>query len=322
MSYKVVIVDSEYADTQVEADAVAADGAELVRFQAFTEDELIGVTHDADAVLNQYAKITARVLESMPRCKGVVRYGVGFDNVDVEAATRCGIYVCNVPDYCEEEVAAHALAMMLTLHRRLPVLDAAIRRSGWDNSLLPPIPPLGGSTLGLLGFGRIARQLVRMVVGLNLHVVAYDPYVTPEQAEAHGAALVTREDLFRQSDFISVHLPLNGETRGCVNLDLFRLMKPTAYIVNTARGGVIDEQALVEALDKGLLAGAGLDTFAQEPIDGTHPVLKFPNVVVTSHASWYSDRSEIELRRRAAEEAARLGRGELPRNPLNKRVGQ
>ena len=317
MSYKVVIVESEYADTAVEAKALEPDGAELVRYQAFTEDELIEATKDADAVLNQYAKITARVLEAMPRCKGVVRYGVGFDNVDAEAATRCGIYVCNVPDYCEEEVASHALAMMLALHRRIPVLDAAIRRSAWDSSLMPPIPPLGGSTLGLLGFGRIARKLAEMVASLNLRVVTHDPYVTPDQTEPYGVALVDRETLFRESDFISIHLPLNDETRGCVNLDVLRLMKPTAHIVNTARGGVIDEEALAEALRQGMLGGAGLDTFANEPIDGTHPVLRFPNVIVTSHASWYSDRSEIELRRRAAEEAARLGRGDKPNNPVN-----
>ena len=318
MSYKVVIVDSEYADTAVEAQALAPDGAELVRFQAFTEDELIEATRDADAVLNQYAKITARVLEAMPRCKGVVRYGVGFDNVDIEAAARCGIYVCNVPDYCEEEVASHALAMMLALHRRIPVLDAAIRRSAWDNRLLPPIPALGGSTLGLLGFGRIARKLARMVAGLELRLVAHDPYVTQDQAEPYGVALVDREELFRQSDLVSIHLPLNDQTRGCVNLDVLRLMKPTAYVVNTSRGGVIDEDDLVAALGQGLIGGAGLDTFANEPIDGTHPVLRFPNVVVTSHASWYSDRSEVELRRRAAEEAGRLGRGDPPKNPVNK----
>ena len=318
MSYKVVIVESEYADTDVEAQALAPDGAELVRFQAFTEDELIEATRDADAILNQYAKITARVLESMPRCKGVVRYGVGFDNVDVEAATRCGIYVCNVPDYCEEEVASHALAMMLALHRRIPVLDAAIRRSAWDNRLLPPIPPLSGSTLGLLGFGRIARKLAQMVVSLGLRTITHDPYVTPDQTRPYNTDLVDRETLFRRSDFLSVHLPLNDQTRGCVNLDVLRLMKPTAYVVNTSRGGIIDEQGLVEALRQGCIGGAGLDTFANEPIDGTHPVLQFPNVVVTSHASWYSDRSEIELRRRAAEEAARLGRGEEPNNPVNK----
>jgi len=294
----VVITDSNLPATGAEQAVLAELGAEVVQAQCHTEDQVIAAAAGADALLVQYAPITSRVLDHLPRCRIISRYGIGVDNIDLAAATARGILVANVPDYCIEEVATHALALLLTCARKVLALDRSVRQGRWDTiGVARPVRRLSGQTLGLIGFGRIARALARSAQGLGLRVIAYDAYLGTEAAQGTGVELVPQERLWAESDYLSLHVPLTPETRHMVNHQTLGQMKPTAVIINTARGPLIDGVALAEAINQGHLAGAALDVTEPEPLPLDHPLRHLDTVVLTPHASWYSEEALPELQR-------------------------
>ena len=319
----VVITDHIFPTQDIERTAVTGAGADLAVGACRTEDEVLALAREADVVLTTYAPVTAKVIAGLNRCRTIVRYGVGVDNVAVEEATGRGIFVCNVPDYSIDEVSEHALALMLAVARRVPTLDKEVRAGRWDYRPFRPFYRISGKTLGLVGLGRIARAVGNKAAAFGMQIVAFDPYVTPGSPAAQGVTLVpSLNELLETADFISVHCPLTPETRGLLGREAFKHTKPTAIVVNTARGGIIDEEALAEALAAGRIGGAGLDVLSKEPILPGHPLLDQPNVIVTPHTGFYSEESTLELQRRAIDEAVRALTGQPQRSPVNKPVGR
>lgn len=314
------VTDSVFPSLDPERRVLEPLGFELRAGQCRSEEEVIALAADADGILNCYAKMTAKVIGSLQRCKVIARYGIGVDNVDLAAATRAGIVVTNVPDYCVDEVSDHALALFLALARRVAAADAAVKGGAWDVVAHKAIQRLRGRTFGLLGFGKIARALAAKVQALGMQVVAADPYVDAPAMAAQGVRKVELEALLREADAVSVHVPLSPETRHCIGERELARMKPTAILINTSRGGLIDEPALAAALTAGRLGGAGLDVASPEPPPPDHPLRQAPNVVLTPHLAFYSQESVVELQTKVAEEVARVVRGERPRSPVNREV--
>ncbi|UFJ40781.1 C-terminal binding protein [Brevibacillus humidisoli] len=320
--WKVVITDWEYPDLRYEQRVFAPyDQIELVPAQCRTEAEVIAACADADAIINQYAPLGADVIAALNRCRVITRYGVGVNTIDLEDATAKGICVANVPDYCQDEVADHALALILAWARKVVRADRHIRAEAWDYKVTKPIYRLRGRRLGLVGFGKIPQALAAKVQPLGIDVVAYDPYCPAEVMEHQGVTAASLEEIMSTSDMVSVHTPLTEETRGMIGKEQFALMKPQTFLVNTSRGPVVDEQALVEALRSGRLAGAALDVVEQEPISRDHPLLAMDNVIFTPHVAWYSEEAEEEMRTKAALGVIDvLVHGEYPRYLVNKQV--
>ncbi len=310
----VIITDCDHGTIAPEEAVLRAAGVEYALHQAQSEDDVIAVARDADAIILQYAPITGRVLDGLPRCRVAVRYGVGVDTVDLTAATERGVVVANVPDYCIEEVSDHAIAMLLSLWRGVTAYDRAIRGGTWSTTARPPMPRLTGRLFGVIGVGRIGAQAARKAAGLGMRVIGYDPYLTGLPA---GIQQVTLDRLLRDADAVSLHLPLTPESRHLINEAALRKMKPSALLVNTARGGIVDTAALIRALQDGWIAGAALDVLEQEPVPRDSPLLSLPNVILNPHASWYSDQSVPELKRKTAETAVAVLRGQRPASVVN-----
>lgn len=317
---KVVLTDYEYKSLEEEKAVFEQADVEFVAVQCRTEDEVIEAAKDADGLLNQYAPISRRVMESLPNLKVVSRYGIGVDTVDVAAATENGVIVANVTDYCLEEVSDHAAAMILAAARKVVVLNQAVKSRNWDFNVGVPIFRLRGRTLGLVGFGNIPQVVARKLGQFGFNIIAFDPFVSQEVADSLGVTLVSLEELSQQSDIISVHAPLNQHTRGMLNESHFALMKPETFIVNTARGPIIDEKALIAALQSGKIAGAALDVVEKEPIDQTSPLLDMENVILNPHVAWYSEESQKELQRKAAQNVADVLEGFFPKYIVNKEL--
>lgn len=320
MGFVVAVTDSVFPSLEPERRILRPLGVELRPGQCRSEEEILALGEDADAVLNCYAKMTARVVAGLRRCRIIARYGIGVDNVDLVAATRARILVTNVPDYCVDEVSDHALALLLALARQVVVADRAVKGGTWEVGAHTAIPRLRGRTVGLLGFGKIARVLASKVQPLGMAVTAHDPYVPADAMARHGVRATDLEVLLREADVVSIHVPLSPETRGLIGERALGLMKPTAFLINTSRGGIVDEKALAAALEAGRLAGAALDVLSQEPPPPDHPLRWAPNVVLTPHLAFYSRESVVELQTKAAEEVARALRGEPPRSPVNPEV--
>ena len=320
MSFIVAITDYVFPSLEPERAALEPLGVELRPQQCRSEEEIIALAEEADAVLNCYAKMTARVIERLKRCRIIARYGIGVDNVDLAAAGKAKILVTNVPDYCVDEVSDHALALLLALARRIVAADVAVKAGAWDVVSHAGVHRLRGQTVGLLGFGKIAKALASKVRPLGMRVLVYDPYLEPATIAQHGAEAANLENLLDQSDAISVHVPLSPETRNLIGERELARMKPTAFVINTSRGGIVDEQALAVALKEGRLGGAALDVLSIEPPPLDHPLRQAPNIILTPHLAFYSRESVIELQTKAAEEVARALRGEAPRSPVNPEV--
>ena len=293
----VVITDSDLASHEDER-VLREAGLTTVRLQAKTEDEVVAGLAEtgADALIVQWAPVAAAALEAAPQCRFISRLGIGYDMIDVAAATERGVAVANTPDYCVDEVVAHTLAMALGLLRGLGRFDAAVRGGQWSAAL--PYPRAcrpSETTIGVIGAGRIGARVATQAQALGFGVLACDPYAT----EA-GVPLTTLEDLLRRSDLVTLHAPLTAETRHLVRAETLGLMRPGAMLVNTCRGGLVDEAALAEALREGQLAGAALDVFETEPLPGASPLRSLPNVLLSPHAAWYSPASLAELPVQAA----------------------
>ena len=320
MSFIVAITDYVFPSLEPERQVLAPLGVELRPQQCRSEQEIIEVTREADGVLNCYAKMTARVIENLQRCKIIARYGIGVDNVDLAAATQAQILVTNVPDYCIDEVSDHALALLLALARRIVEANGAVKAGAWDVVAHAGIRRLRGQTLGLIGFGKIAKALASKVQPLGMKVLVYDPYLEPVAIAHHGAEAASFDRILADADAISIHVPLSEETHNLIGERELARMKPTAFLINTSRGGIVDEGALAIALKENRLGGAALDVLAVEPPPHDHPLRQAPNIILTPHLAFFSRESVIELQTKAVQEVARALRGEPPRSPVNREV--
>jgi len=317
---KVVITDYVFPSLEIEHAVLGAVNAEIVAMQATSEDQLLGAVADADALLVCYAPVTRRVIERLTRCRIIARYGIGVDNVDVDAASARGIVVTNVPDYCVDEVSDHTIALLLACARKVPFLDRRVHGDRWEARDAMPMRRVRGQVLGLVGFGKIPRRVADKAHPLGLEILAFDPFVGDPEMTAHHVGKVSLDVLLARSDFVSVHTPLTPETRGMIGEAALRAMKPTAYLINTARGPLVAEAALTRALREGWIAGAALDVLETEPPGPDHPLRRLDNVILTPHVAFYSEESVQDLQRKAAEEVRRVLAGESPRYP-GKRVG-
>ena len=304
-----------------EREGLAEFAGDLISYGSLnTPEKLIDACRDADACLVPGQLFTEEVLSKLERCRVLVRYGVGYDTIDVDAASRHNILVVNIPDFCMPEVANHALALLLDCAKKISRLDRWMRTGGWQGGRAPflsPMGPIHGETVGLVGFGQIARTFHRRVAALDMKVLAYDPFVSQELAASLNVELVSLEELLRRSDYVSIHVPLMAATKGLINAEKLALMKPSAYLINTSRGPVVDETALIAALQDGQIAGAGLDVFEHEPLSNDSPLLRMENVTVTPHTASYADETFRIMFRRVGEEAALTLRGQMPNTPVN-----
>lgn len=316
-AFNVVITDCDHGSIEEEKNELKLINAKLSLLKAMTESELISQCGQAEGIINQYALLTRKVLENLPQCQVVARYGVGVDTIDLKAATDLGIIVANVPDYCIDEVADHALALLLTLARKTAFFDRRIKGGEWDFRPGMPISGIRGKTLGLIGSGKIGLEVSRRISSFGVRVLAFDPYL--KQAGL-PFELTSLDDLLRESDFISIHCPLNEETRHLIGAAAFQKMAKQPIIINTSRGPIIDEQALIKALQAGQVSGAGLDVLEKEPPDPASPLLKMENVILTPHVGFYSVASISELKRRTAKNVADVLTGKWPASVVNKEV--
>jgi D-3-phosphoglycerate dehydrogenase / 2-oxoglutarate reductase len=313
----VVVTDQAFGGVEQERAMAAAAGAEFTSHQCTTEEETLEAVRDADVALVNFAPMTEKVLSAMGAGATVVRYGIGYDNVDVEAARRLGVAVANVPDYGSDTVADHAAAMILALLRRLPHYDRSIRAGGWcPPASVGPVPSFSSSTVGLVGVGRIARSLAARLAGFGFDLIGFDPLVPADVAEAAGVRLVSLDEVAERSHAVSLHVPSTPETHRLVNAAFIARMREGAVVVNTSRGSLVDEQDLAAALLEGRLAGAALDVFDPEPLAAESPLRDCPTVLFTPHAAFYSTQSLQNLQRLATEEAARALRSEPLRCPV------
>lgn len=304
----IVITDCDHGDTIPEEAVLHDAGYRVEVYQCRTPAEVLTAARSAVGLICQAAPITAEVLGGLPRLRVVGRYGVGLDNIDLGAATARGIRVVNVPDFCTDEVADHALALILTVLRRVVAADRALRAdpaafvADWPGRLrlVRGVRPARTLALGIVGCGRIGRAVARRAVGFGFRLLGFDPYVAEVSLRAAGIEPTPLADLLRGADIVTLHLPLTDETQGLIGAAELRLMKPSAYLINTARGGVVDEAALVRALEEGRIAGAAVDVAAVEPPGGEHPFLRLPGVIFTPHLAFYSDEAIQDVKTRVA----------------------
>jgi D-3-phosphoglycerate dehydrogenase len=317
--FKVVITDAEYPSFNVEKKVLSQLNVDFVKCQCTTEEELIRHCRDADALLNQYAKITPHVIENLNHVKIIARYGIGVDNVDLDAARKKNIFVTNVVyDICD--VADHTIMLMLALTRKISQVEESIKKFEWDWKQFHPIPRIKGKTIGIIGLGRVGRQVARRLSGFDVQLLACDPYIPVDVFTTYHAKQVDYKTLLEHSDIVTIHVPLNKETRNMISTNELKTMKKKAIVINAARGGIVDEKALCEALKKKEIAGAGLDVLEHEPIQKENPLLHFENVIITPHMGWYSEDTVDEVQRIAAEQVLQCLQGRIPSNLVNKEV--
>jgi D-3-phosphoglycerate dehydrogenase len=315
--YQVVITDCDHGSVEEEKEELGRIGAELILAQVKEEKDLIRACKEADGLINQYSLLTRNVLEQLPKCKVLARYGVGIDSIDLKAATDLGIIVANVPDYCMDEVANQTIAMILTLIRKTAFFDRKVKSGQWDFHQGIPIYRTRGKTLGLIGCGKIGLEVAKRISPFGVKVITFDPYLekAPEEVE-----LKNFDAALKESDFISIHCPLNDSTRHLVGEKEFKKMKRKPLLINTSRGPIIDQKALIRALKEGLVSGAGLDVLEKEPPDSKNPLLKMDNVVLSPHIGFYSEESISELKRRTAKNVADVLLGKWPGSVVNREV--
>lgn len=315
---KVVITDSEFPQLEQEKAVFAQAGFELVIARCKTAADVIAIAADADGLLVHWAPITREVSAALRRCRVIVRYGIGVDNIDLAAAAEHGIAVCNVPDYATGEVADHTLALALALARQTGLIDQRLRSGLWKIVPDSAMPSFRDSRFTLLGFGKIAREVARRAQAFGFEVAAHDPFVSAPVLSAAGVTPLTLDAAIATADILSLHLPLNEKTRHLINATTLARMKRNAILVNTSRGALIDSAALATALAAGTIFAAGLDVHEQEPLPPAHPIFRAPRTLLTSHVAWFSDQSAPRLQRMAAEEVTRGVLGQPLRSQINR----
>lgn len=318
----VLVTDHAWPSVAPEAEVLARVGARLVVAETGEEAEFLELVPDAEAILTCFARVSERVVRAGKRLQVIGRYGIGVDNIAVEEATRLGIPVTNVPAYCLDEVAEHALALLLTFARGVHVYDRAVRDGDWELSRGAPLHRVAGRTLAIVGFGKIGQTLARKAAGLGMRVLAVDSTARRDETAALGAEPASLDEALTKADFVSLHCPLTETTQGLVDEAFLRRMKPTAYLINTARGRLVDQDALLRALRNGWIAGAGIDVFVPERLSRGHPLLEQTNVIATPHVAFYSEESLVELEVRAAENVAAILGGRQPDSIVNPEVLQ
>ncbi|OGO24202.1 MAG: hypothetical protein A2144_13090, partial [Chloroflexi bacterium RBG_16_50_9] len=311
MSFKVVYISNTPID--LDKESFAKLGVDYSETPVSGEDDIIAATSDADAVIGRDGPFNRKVISSLKKCRLIMTPKIGIDNIDVAAATEMGICVANQRGLSAEEVSDHAMILLLASARKILKLDKMVRTGGWRvfhgremQAVWRGISQIKGQTLGLVGFGAIPRAMVPKAKGFGMRVVAYDKYVAADVMKKMGVEAMELNQLLKESDYVSVHAPLTPETRHMMGLAQFKMMKPSAYFINTARGPVMDETGLLEALTKGYIAGAGLDVFEVEPVKMDNPLLKLDNVIVTGHSGFYSDQMWAEQAQIPAQEVARI----------------
>ncbi len=315
----IAVTDSPFPSLDPAKAALARIDPELRVANSASADDILAVARDADAILVTYAKLPGDLLRQLRRCKAIGRFGLGVDNIDIAAAAELGITVTYVPDYCIQEVSDHAMALLLALARKVPLSNALVQAGRWDMPAVVPIHRLAGRVLGLVGFGNIPRALAPKAKAFGLRVVAHDPNVSQHALAAVGVESMSFDRLLEISDFVSIHAPLLPVTRGLFNAEVFGKMKQGSYLINTARGPLVDEDALLAALDSGRLAGAALDVVAVEPLPKESRLIGRDNVVLTPHTGFYSVEALNELQTKCAADVARVLSGETPVYPVKTR---
>ena len=313
--FLIAVTDSPFPSLDPAKAALARVDPELRMAKSASADDILAVARDADAILVTYAKLPGDLLRQLTRCKAIGRFGLGVDNIDIPAAAELGITVTYVPDYCMHEVSDHAMALLLALARKIPLSNKLVQAGRWDMPAVVPIHRLAGRVLGLVGFGNIPRALAPKAKAFGLRVVTHDPYAS-QQALAAGVESVSFDRLLEISDFVSIHAPLMPATRGLFNAEVFRKMKTGALLINTARGPLVDEDALVSALESGRLGGAALDVVAVEPLPKDFRLIGRDNVILTPHTAFYSVEALNELQKKCAADVARVLSGEKPVYPV------
>lgn len=317
---KIVVVDCDFENNDFERAMAREAGVDIACFQSRDADEIIKNAHDADGVITSYGNFPARVFEALPRLRVVSRTGVGYDAIDLPAATAHGVAVCTAPGYGTEVVSDHAITLALCVLRRINEIDADMRRGVWDYGRTRPLGQVRGRTFGVVGMGEIGRATARKAHGLGFQVVRSSRSLVPGRRTPEGYDVLAYEELLQRADVVSFHTALTPETRHLLDERAIGLMKPGAVVVNTARGAVIDTLALAQALEEGRLWGAGLDVFENEPVDFAHPICRAPHTVLTSHAAYWSEESGRELRQRTMQSALDVVLGRRPADCLNPEV--
>ncbi len=316
--FRVVITETDFEmPPTIEESQLTPIDAEVIVAQCKTEDDLIEACADADGLIFQYASLTARVLDSLKQCRVIARYGTGMDTIDIPAAVARGIVCCNVPGFCLSEVADHTMALLLACGRGIVRLNDSVRDGVWDAvGVSKTTERLTGQTIGFIGLGAIAAAVATRARAFDLQPIAFSPRAPDSAFESSGIRRVELDELLETSDFVSVHTPLRPETHHLINARALDLMKPTAYLINTARGGLVDNQALLSALESGSIAGAGLDVIDPEPMPADSPLHRSPNLIITPHAGFFSLTAMEILRRETAAEVARVLSGQEPRSSV------
>lgn len=312
--FKVVLTDFEFETLEFEERVLAESGLEIsfIKAQCRTEDEVIEVAKDADAIINQYAPLSERVLRSLTKCKVISRYGVGVDTIDLAVAKELGIKVCNVPDYGIEEVSNHTLALLMAWTRKIVELNNAVKNGVWDFGIGKPIYRFENRVLAIFGFGRIPRRVIEKIQPLGLTLVGYDPFVSEEVMASYGVKKVDLQEALQVGDILSFHVPLVEETKHLLNQETLKILKDGVFIINTARGQIIETEALIEGLKTNKIAGAALDVVEFEPIPKDHELLTFNNVYITPHSAFYSVEAIEELRTKATKNVVDVLAGHQP----------
>lgn len=322
MTDRIVFTDYDLEDLPTVRDVFDGMEVDLVEGDRDADrDEIAALVEGADAIVAGYRTIDAEMMDRMPDCQIISRAGIGFDTVDLESATDRGIYVTNVPDYCIPEVSDHAMALLLALQRNIVTYDRQVKHGDWDVNEGRPMRRLSTLTLGLVAFGDIARSVASKAAAFGMDVLAYDPYLDPDEIRTEGVEPVDDlHQMLSRSDAVSVHSPLTEQTRGMLDRDAFRQLPEGAVVVNTARGPVVDQSALVEALEADDIAAAGLDVLEEEPPDKDDPLLDREDVILSPHAAWNSRESRIELLEKSALRVRQALEGEVPESVVNPEV--
>lgn len=317
--YKVVITDREYESIENEREVLSQLDVDLQDYQYKDKENILRVAKDADALIIQYAKMPRDLIEELDNCKIIARYATGFDGIDLDACTEKGIYVCNVSDYCRDEVSTYALSLLLEMATRVGKHDQWTHDGNWFG-MPGKQHSLKNQVIGVISFGRIARAYIEKIKPLCNNIWVYDNHDNVEAIRAAGAEPKTLEEIYAGADYISLHCPLTPETHHMINKDVFKKMKNTAVVINVARGPVVSEEDLIWALENHEIAGAALDVMEQEPPKKDNPLFGFDNVLITPHTAWYSEESQAVLQRTPAEEIVRVFNGEVPLNVVNKEI--
>ena len=321
MSYKILITDYVWPNIEPEKKVLSSIDAEIIVAPNSDENTLCSLAKDVDGILTCFAQVTEKVIRSAKKCVVIGRYGVGVDNISVSTATDLGIAVTYVPDYCMEEVSDHVIGLMLCWNRKIAFFDSDTKQNAWGHSpLTMRIMRLKGKTIGIVGFGRIGKAVSQKAKSFGMNILTYDPFVSQTEAASFGVNSTSLENLLQCSDFVSLHSPYTEETHNMIGQEQLDLMKSDSFLINCARGPLIDEEALFEALKSKNIAGAGLDVMVDSIPPSNHPLMKLDNILITPHISFISQESVLELEERAAEEVKSVLLGQMPENLVNKEV--